>query len=1444
MMGLNASAYTEVPGFDGETWLDHAIEDDIFNPNFGDGSEGNPWKILSAEGLAYLALKVKEGNTYDGVYFEIAKDINLGTNGIVRIWVPIGPDTEHAFKGTIKNGSNTQGNPYVISGMTIRANGIGTTKNFGLFGVLYGKVEGLVIRNANITVNTDDDFAIGTLCGKFGTSEIGKRLGSVSRCTVEGTTITTSSSSSPAIGGLIGTVNEFTELTSNLARTTINATGPVHAGGVFGKVYVNQAITDCHAVVNMNVKNETASETAAGGVTGFCYGYQCSKTELVACSASGDIAVSGSGTAIIGGITGHARYLQKLSYCTTSVSLSGAHTMGGLIGFYEDMSTASSAGIFQCFCSSFVDAKKATYAGGMFGHLKFWKPYYKSNYWVGSIGVGQPYSTFAGTMTKPENTDSKYGIIVGYVEGDEAPDSFGYFKYDRQMCNLQLNGMGWNSERWGTGDYRLVDPFDSPKPQDGVYAYYQEAWMGKLAQELGGKESFYTANMKVACAPLIITNDYKYYFNAYDVTIDFLVEKFVNQTTGEELATYQLASPMPSCLELSDKKAKLLDPGEALVIVNCRGVQRKVHLDITYGQPWDGTIAGGSGNYRWNSFIGGDGTAKNPYVIHNAQELVRVMFNKADGYGKEYQHNVEGKHYILTNDIFLNNHLLQDNEEPREDAKTWNTYDWRAVLHGNGKTIYGLYLNNTAAGEGSTHGLFGTVTGSVEDLAVVDSYVHVKSTSEISSGILCGWLSGNGTIERCMVHGRVQSDGYSGGLCGVADGDTRISDCFSAAHVGWLSNPNSFNSAGMVYITPKELARCVSIGRVEKSNSADCYGLTQSSNGVSDCYFDLQMMSSDEESITTEFNKTVGSTFTKDLISGTTLKDNTNWMVREEFYPMLKQFAHTPYGELLSLPISFYYESDSKYDRAGSVNQIFDLPTENVQWQAYNGKKYLDVINECGAAAPNGKSTGTAEYLCVAPTNSKSACTKPLRVTVVNVDVDKAGIMFKDPEAEKACLAAFDNDHDYLVTLREAFETTDEEFKTFNDNAAKVESFTELRFFSKVVNLKEGMLSGLCKLKEIEFPKVLTTISTNAFNGCASLEEIEVPYLFNNLGEGGFYGSGIKNILVNSKSTKCKSIDGILYQIDSREDDKVMLMAYPPGRGEESATLSAPLTTILSNAIYKVPNLKNVYIDNCLPDGEMAELEEDGIIHEDPNDIMHVYVNDGSFRSSLFEDYCNDDMWSDPYLEEDHLDIYFPLNITSAGWATLYIDFPTQLPEGMSAYVAAVQDSINNMVTLKDIGRIIPASTPVAIKGAQGLYPLYRYVGSVPEIPKHHNKFIGSFIGEDNKWGVPVNQETSASGSILTLGHNAAGMLGFFKYNGEMIPPYRAYLVYNLVKEGPLQAAPAFRIVFDDETTGIRENSQRILTENVYYTIDGRKLQGKPTKRGLYIYNGKKIVIK
>ena len=57
----------------------------------------------------------------------------------------------------------------------------------------------------------------------------------------------------------------------------------------------------------------------------------------------------------------------------------------------------------------------------------------------------------------------------------------------------------------------------------------------------------------------------------------------------------------------------------------------------------------------------------------------------------------------------------------------------------------------------------------------------------------------------------------------------------------------------------------------------------------------------------------------------------------------------------------------------------------------------------------------------------------------------------------------------------------------------------------------------------------------------------------------------------------------------------------------------------------------------------------------------------------------------------------------------------------------------------------------------------------------------------------------------------------------------------------------------DNETTGIVDNKHETITNNHslfesvakhWYTLDGRKLDGKPTKKGLYIHNGNKLVIK
>lgn len=55
--------------------------------------------------------------------------------------------------------------------------------------------------------------------------------------------------------------------------------------------------------------------------------------------------------------------------------------------------------------------------------------------------------------------------------------------------------------------------------------------------------------------------------------------------------------------------------------------------------------------------------------------------------------------------------------------------------------------------------------------------------------------------------------------------------------------------------------------------------------------------------------------------------------------------------------------------------------------------------------------------------------------------------------------------------------------------------------------------------------------------------------------------------------------------------------------------------------------------------------------------------------------------------------------------------------------------------------------------------------------------------------------------------------------------------------------ANMFSVVYEGEETGIQD-LKNAPAENVYYTIDGQMLNGVPTIRGIYIVNGKKVVIK
>ena len=103
---------------------------------------------------------------------------------------------------------------------------------------------------------------------------------------------------------------------------------------------------------------------------------------------------------------------------------------------------------------------------------------------------------------------------------------------------------------------------------------------------------------------------------------------------------------------------------------------------------------------------------------------------------------------------------------------------------------------------------------------------------------------------------------------------------------------------------------------------------------------------------------------------------------------------------------------------------------------------------------------------------------------------------------------------------------------------------------------------------------------------------------------------------------------------------------------------------------------------------------------------------------------------------------------------------------------------------------------------------------------------------------------TAADNSILLLG--AANKL-YYPQNGAGIGAQRAY--FKIGEDGASGARiTSFNIDFgDDEATGIisvHGSGSMVSGADGWYSLDGRKLSGKPSVKGVYVNNGRKVIIK
>ncbi len=134
----------------------------------------------------------------------------------------------------------------------------------------------------------------------------------------------------------------------------------------------------------------------------------------------------------------------------------------------------------------------------------------------------------------------------------------------------------------------------------------------------------------------------------------------------------------------------------------------------------------------------------------------------------------------------------------------------------------------------------------------------------------------------------------------------------------------------------------------------------------------------------------------------------------------------------------------------------------------------------------------------------------------------------------------------------------------------------------------------------------------------------------------------------------------------------------------------------------------------------------------------------------------------------------------------------------------------------------VPASTPVVIKGEPGTYSLVT--------TKEETEDVSANI----LFGTPTGTLTVAEGdNIFALAKKTEG-IGFYRCQPTVvIPKYKAYYSTG--------DASAVSFLFDD-ASGIQQVDAASTTSDMY-TISGVKVD-KAAQKGVYIVNGKKIVVK
>ena len=183
--------------------------------------------------------------------------------------------------------------------------------------------------------------------------------------------------------------------------------------------------------------------------------------------------------------------------------------------------------------------------------------------------------------------------------------------------------------------------------------------------------------------------------------------------------------------------------------------------------------------------------------------------------------------------------------------------------------------------------------------------------------------------------------------------------------------------------------------------------------------------------------------------------------------------------------------------------------------------------------------------------------------------------------------------------------------------------------------------------------------------------------------------------------------------------------------------------------------------------------------------------------------------------------------LNSYGYASYCSEYPLDFSDYESAGYSAWQVTgvSGETITFAQVTGKVTGGTGLILKGEPGETVTLHSAASTTTLDD--NLLVGTIV-----------DTYAETGQYFGLKGNE-----FVPVAASTVPAGKALLPASLIAGDEVKA---LNFVFEDEATSLSEElrvkSEEFATAREWYTLDGRKLNNKPTQRGIYIVNGKRIL--